>query len=229
MRVHVLQHVAFEGLGTMERWLLARGHRLSWTRLHAGEPLPATAADFDWLIAMGGPMNVYQYRDHPWLGNERRLIGDAVAAGRRVLGVCMGAQLIADALGGKVFQNEEREIGWFPVRAVPGGAASPFRFPAETRAFHWHGDTFSLPTGSTWLAESAGCAHQAFAVGTRVLALQFHLEMTGDEIGRLAKACVGELGAGRYIQPEEALVAGAEDINGAAILLDQLLAALEAG
>jgi GMP synthase-like glutamine amidotransferase len=125
---------------------------------------------FDWLIVMGGPMNVYQYRDYPWLRAERRVIRDAVSANKRVLGVCLGAQLIADALGGKVFQNDHKEIGWFPVSAVPEGADSPFVFPHETTVFHWHGDTVSLPPGGVWLARSPGCEHQAFSVGSRVLA-----------------------------------------------------------
>jgi GMP synthase-like glutamine amidotransferase len=229
VRVQVFQHVPFEGLGAMEAWLQARGHTLSWTRFHAGDRPPATPAAFDWLIVMGGPMNVYQHRDYPWLTAEKRLIGEAIAAGRRVLGVCLGAQLIADALGGKVFQNEEREIGWFPVHAVPSDTASPFRFPAETEVFHWHGDTFSLPAGSTWLAQSAGCAHQAFAVGSRVLALQFHLEMTLAKISPLAHACTGEIGIGRYVQPRERLVVGANEKNAARALLDHQLSALEMG
>jgi GMP synthase-like glutamine amidotransferase len=228
MKVHWLQHVPFEGLGTMEAWLRARGHTLACTRLHAGEVPPADATGFDWLIVMGGPMNIYQHRDHLWLLPEKRLIGAAAAAGKRVLGICLGAQLIADALGGKVFQNAEREIGWFPVRAVTAGAASRFAFPPETTVLHWHGDTFSLPPGSTWLAESEGCAHQAFAAGPRVLGLQFHLEMTAADISRIAQACADELVPGRYMQPAEKLAAGAETHGPAAeALLERLLAALE--
>jgi GMP synthase-like glutamine amidotransferase len=228
MRVHWFQQVPFEGLGAIEGWLRTRGHVLSCTRFHAGEAPPATSEGFDWLIAVGGPMNVYQYRDYPWLRAEKRLLRATVAAGKPVLGLCLGAQLIADALGGKVYQNEEREVGWFPVRAVSDGDASPFRFPAETSVFHWHGDTFSLPPGSTWLAESAGCAHQAFAVGSRVLGLQFHLEMTPVDIGRLTEACGEELKPGRYVQPVGEMIARAKH-DEAAALLDRLLSVLEQG
>lgn len=228
MKIHWFQHAPFEGLGAMEGWLLARGHTLSCTRLHAGETPPTTPDGFDWLIAMGGPMNIYQYRDHPWLRPEKRLIGAAVAAGKRVLGICLGAQLIADALGGKVYQNGEREIGWFPVRAVPDGGSSPFAFPPEARAFHWHGDTFSLPPGSTWLAESDGCAHQAFAIRSRVLGLQFHLEMTPADVIEIARGCADELTAGRFIQTADEMIAGAKEYGAeAARLLDRLLEALE--
>ncbi len=229
MKIHWFQHEPFEDLGAIEGWLLARGHTLSCTRFYAGEAPPPTPGGFDWLVVMGGAMNVYQYRDHPWLWPEKRLIGEAVAAGKRLLGVCLGAQLIADVLGAKVYQNGEREIGWFPVRAVPDGAASPFGFPPETSVFHWHGDTFSLPSGSTWLAESAGCAHQAFAVGSRVLGLQFHLEMTPVEIGRISVACADELTAGPYIQPVDKMIAGSKGSEAAEALLDRLLSLLEHG
>jgi GMP synthase-like glutamine amidotransferase len=229
MKIHWFQHVPFEGLGAIEGWLRARGHTLAGTRFHAGEAPPVNADGFDWLIIMGGPMNVYQYRDHPWLRAERDLIARAVAAGKRVLGVCLGAQLIADALGGKVYQNDEREIGWFPVRSVPDGDASPFKFPPEVMVFHWHGDTFSLPPGSRWLAESAGCPHQAFAVGSRVLGLQFHLEMSAADIGRIAEDCGDELTPARYVQAVERILTQAKDNVSALVLLDRLLSALERG
>jgi len=119
MKIHWFQHVPFEGLGALEGWLLARGHALTCTRFHAGDAPPQSPDGFDWLIVMGGPMNVYQYRDHPWLPAEKRMICETIAAGKRVLGICLGAQLIADALGGKVYQNDEREIGWFSIRAGP--------------------------------------------------------------------------------------------------------------
>jgi len=230
MKVHWFQHVPFEGLGAIEEWLLAHSHTLSCTRFYADESPPVSADAFDWLIVMGGPMNIYQYRAHPWLRSEKRLIGEAIAAGKRVLGVCLGAQLIADVLGGKVYQNGEREIGWFPVRAVPAGASSLFAFPKETPVFHWHGDTFSLPPGSAWLAESDGCAHQAFAVGTHVLGLQFHLEMTAADVSRIAQSCADELTPGRYVQATDMIISQAKE-NGPASskLLGQLLTVLEQG
>jgi GMP synthase-like glutamine amidotransferase len=229
MKIHWFQHVPFEGLGAMEGWLRARGHTLTCTRFHAGDTPPPNPDGFDWLIVMGGPMNVYQHRDHPWLVSEKRLIREAVAAGKRVLGVCLGAQLIADVLGGKVYQNGEREIGWLPVRAVPDQTGSPFRFPHETLVFHWHGDTFSLPPGSTWLANSAGCAHQAFAVGSRVLGLQFHLEMSPDDVSRIAQACAEDLVPGRYVQPARELAGRTKEAGAAAALLDHLLTIMEQG
>jgi GMP synthase-like glutamine amidotransferase len=227
VKIHWFQHAPFEGLGAIEGWLLARGHSLSCTRFHAGEAPPANAKGFDWLIVMGGAMNVYQYRDYPWLLPEKCLISKALAADKRVLGICLGAQLIADSLDAKVYQNGEREIGWFPVRSVPDGAASPFRFPTETKVFHWHGDTFSLPPGSTWLAKSAGCAHQAFAAGSRVLGLQFHLEMTHAEVSSISKADEDKLTPGRFVQTKTKMIAHAKDNRAAAALLHRFLGILE--
>ena len=230
MRIHWFQHVPFEGLGAIEGWLLAHGHTLTCTRFYAGETPPAGVDGFDWLIVMGGPMNIYQYRDYPWLKSEKRVIREAVAGNKRVLGVCLGAQLIADALGGKVYQNAEREIGWFPITAVPEGAASPFVFPAEMTVFHWHGDTFSLPPGGVWLARSEGCENQAFAVGSRVVGLQFHLEMKPDDVSRIAKECPDELVPARYVQTADAIIARASsEGEGTAALLERLLGLLERG
>lgn len=229
MKIHWFQHVAFEGLGLMEPWLRARGHEITATRWWAGEVAGAEAAECQWLIVMGGPMNIYQHRDHPWLVAEKAAIAAAVARGARVLGVCLGAQLLADVMGGKVMQNAEREIGWWPVRAVAEGAGSRYAFPVEATVLHWHGDTFTLPPGATRLAESAGCAQQAFAWGERVLALQFHLEMGGAAVAEIAAGCGNELaGGGRWVQPAEALKAGAyEHAQAASKLLARLLAAQE--
>lgn len=180
MRIHWLQHADFEGLGSMEAWLVGRGHSLSGTRLQHGEALPEPAA-FDALIVMGGPMNIYEYQAHPWLRTEKALIRAAIAQGRRVLGICLGAQLIADVLGGPVTRNAEPEIGWLPLRLTDEGRVHPLLagLPETFISFHWHGDTYALPPGATRLIDSAACVQQAFAWdGSRVLGLQFHPEVT---------------------------------------------------
>ena len=230
MKVHWFQHVEFEGLGLIEPWLRARGHEVTATRWWAGERAGAEAAECDWLIVMGGPMNIYQHRDHPWLPAEKAVIAAAIARGARVLGVCLGAQLIADVLGGKVMQNAECEIGWWPVRADAGGRDERYVFPAEATVLHWHGDTFTLPHGARRLAWSEGCAQQAFAWGERVLALQFHLEMDAAATAGIARACADELvGGGRWVQPAEKIAAGAAEHGAeAARLLERLLLAMEA-
>lgn len=224
MKIHWFQHAPFEGLGAIEPWLLKHGHILTRTRFHEGETAPSNVERFDWLVVMGGPMNIYQYRDHPWLRAEKRVIREAVAANKRVLGVCLGAQLIADALGGKVYQNSEKEIGWFPVAPVPEGDESPYKIPDETLVFHWHGDTFTLPPGGVWLARSEACEHQAFSVGRNVLGLQFHPEMTPDDVARIVKACADDLTPGKFVQSAEGMLArAATDGEAGLALLDSLL------
>jgi GMP synthase-like glutamine amidotransferase len=115
LNIHYFQHSPSEGLGEIEPWARRRRHSISATRFDLGET-PPSLEFVDWLIVMGGAMNVYEHRSHPWLVSEKRFLADALAAGKTVLGICLGAQLIADALGGKVVQNSEIEIGWFPVR-----------------------------------------------------------------------------------------------------------------
>ena len=186
MRVHWLQHAEHEGLGCIEPWLRERGHRVAATRLQRGEELPHVD-DFDWLIAMGGPMNIYEHDRHPWLIREKFLIRDACVKKKKVLGICLGAQLVADVLGGPVTQSREQEIGWFDVTLDAEAEKSPLfgGFPQRFAAFHWHGDTFAYPPGSTPLMRSEACERQAFSWGQgRVLGLQFHLEVELDDARR---------------------------------------------
>ncbi len=229
LRIRWLQHVAFEGLGSIEPWAVARGHTLGRTRLHAGDALPKPA-DFDWLIVMGGPMGVGDEAQFPWLADEKRFLRETIVAGKTVLGVCLGAQLLAAALGAPVRRNPHREIGWFPIRLVDGAGASPLAagWPSEFEAFHWHGDTFDLPTGAVPLAQSAACAQQAFAFGPRVLALQFHLETTPEAARALVENCPADLAPGPFVQNPATLLASAESFDRINGMMRRTLAALEA-
>lgn len=206
MKVQVLQHVPFEGPGSMAAWLAARKLEVGCTRLYAGDPLPR-ARQIDALIALGGPMSVNDESRLAWLRPEKQLVRDAVARGIPVLGICLGAQLIASALGARVYPGAAKEIGWFPVQGLPPAApgARGFRFPPECLAFHWHGETFDLPPGAVRLASSAACENQAFQLGQRVLALQFHLETTPASAAALIEHCRGELTPGPWVQTEDAL------------------------
>jgi GMP synthase-like glutamine amidotransferase len=208
-RVQILQHVPFEGPANLDPWLRARGASLATARLWLGEPPPAPEA-FDALVVLGGPMNADDEARFPWLADEKRAIERAIAAGRRVLGVCLGAQLVARVLGAKVTRNREVEIGWFPVERSPGAEASPVgrALPARAEVFHWHGDTFGLPDGALRLASSAACDEQAFVWEERVLALQFHLETSREAARALVEHCGDELVPGRFVQPREEILAG---------------------
>lgn len=208
MRIHCLQHVPFEGPAAIADWAAARGHLLSLTRLYAGEKLPGIE-EYDWLLIMGGPMNIYQERQYPWLKEEKACIDRALAAGKTLLGICLGAQLLADRLGSPVYAGPEREIGWWPLRLTEAGRRSLLfgDLDQTLSAYHWHGDTFDLPAGATCLASSAVCAQQAFLYDQRVLGLQFHFEVTQQAVRRLIDHCGDEIVAGRYVQSAEQMLA----------------------
>jgi GMP synthase-like glutamine amidotransferase len=210
MRAHYLQHVPFEGLGSIATWLGSAEYEIGHTRLFESAELPALD-ELDLLVVMGGPMSVNDEAAYPWLADEKRFIGRAIAADKPVLGVCLGAQLIASSLGARVYPNRHKEIGWHPVQGIPLSDASGFQFPAMLDVFHWHGETFELPPGAVHLARSAGCEHQAFQLGKSVIGLQFHLETTPQSAKALVQNCRDELVASQYVQSEEEILAAGPD------------------
>lgn len=206
MKIHYFQHVPFEELGIIRQWAEIHKHSLSATRFFTQDSIPVVA-DIDMLIVMGGPMGVCENHHYPWLTAEIQFIQEMIRQKKKVLGICLGAQLIASALGAKVFPNAYKEIGWFPVVLTPSGREFyPFKsFPAQFTAFHWHGDTFELPDGSSWLAESEACRHQAFSFEEHVLGLQFHIEVTPANVESLIQHCGSELQEAKFIQSENQL------------------------
>lgn len=210
MRANYLQHVPFEGPGSIEPWLAAAGYELTRTPLYATTDLPAAKA-VDFLVVMGGPMSVNDEDRFPWLAPEKRLIREVIESGKPVLGICLGAQLIANAMGASVYRNPVKEIGWFPIRAVAAGDGSVFSLPPSATVFHWHGETFDLPAGAVRLAESDGCRNQAFQLGRAAIGLQFHLETTPESARELIAHCRAELVPAPYIQTEEEILAAGPD------------------
>lgn len=156
MRAHYLQHVPFEGLGSIGPWLEATGYELTHTRFFESTDLPESKA-IDLLVIMGGPMSVNDEERFPWLVQEKQFVREVIESGKPVLGICLGAQLIASAMGGKVFANPVKEIGWFPIHADNTADSAMFGFPLSETVFHWHGETFDLPPGAMRLAKSEGC------------------------------------------------------------------------
>lgn len=215
MRIHYLQHVPFEGLASIEQWAIKKNHILSVTKFYNGDALPSVD-DFDWLIVMGGPMNIYEHNKYPWLTEEKHFIEEAIKSNKVVIGICLGSQLIADVLGSKVYKGQEKEIGWHPIQVTKEAQESAVfaSLPESFNVFHWHGDTFDLPPGAVRLAYSEVCANQAFIYGERVLGLQFHLESTKDSVREIIENCTSEVVAGKYIQkPQEMLARDADFSN----------------
>ena len=208
MRIHYLQHVPFEGLGSIEPSLAEKGSILSSTRLYADPAFPETQS-FDGLIVMGGPMGIYDEDGYPWLTDEKSFIGEAIESGKWVLGICLGAQLIANVLGAKVYKNRYKEIGWFDIAITPemGSTILHGSIPSPLKVFHWHGDTFDLPTGAVNIASSEACRHQGFILDNRILALQFHLETTPESARALIKNSRDELDNSKYVQSEKEMLA----------------------
>lgn len=205
MRAHYLQHVPFEGLGSIEPWLQNAGYEISSTQFFNSGILPEIE-DIDLLIVMGGTMSANDETEYPWLVKEKEFIRSTIEAEKPVLGICLGAQLIAHAMGGEVYPNTVKEIGWFPIEAVKSGSNSVFQFPKELEVFHWHGETFQLPKGAVQTAKSKACDNQAFQIGSHVIGLQFHLETTPASAQAIVKNCKAELVEGRYIQSEAAIL-----------------------
>jgi GMP synthase (glutamine-hydrolysing) len=195
-KVYVLQHHAAENLGTISDAL--EGAALAWqyVRIYDGHPVPADMKGAGGLIVMGGPMGVYQTERYPFLKDEMTLIQDAVKQGRPVLGICLGAQIVAAALGAKVEKNPRgKEIGWYPVKLEAAAKDDRiFKGIVETiTPFHWHGDFFELPPGATSLATSDQTPCQAFRHGTSVYGLQFHIEVTRESVEQMSAAFAREL------------------------------------
>lgn len=226
MRIHSLEHAPFEGPGRIAAWAAERGHALTRTALYDGE-VPPALGDFDLLVVVGGPMSIHEHRTHPWLAVEKRFLAEAIRERKPILGICLGAQLLADVLGGKVFQNSEKEIGWFPVRMLD--RSPPFAaFPERLTVMHWHGDTFTIPGGARRVAESDACANQAFVHGDRVVGLQFHIELEKVGVEDLTAASLDEAGRAPYIQTREQLLAPPPETEPCTPALYALLDALAA-
>jgi GMP synthase-like glutamine amidotransferase len=224
VRLHYLQHVPFEDPAGVLLWAEERGISVSSTKLYENGLFPAHDS-FDLLVVMGGPMSANKEDRYGWLAAEKRFIADAIKEEKRVLGICLGAQLIASALGARVYKNRCREIGWFPVaRTESSLSLSPFSaLPRQFIAFHWHGETFDIPHGAVHAAATVACEHQAFMYGNRTIGLQFHIESTAESIVHLVSNCRDELDGSQYVQSAEKILAGESNLGPMRMMLDAFL------
>ncbi len=227
MRLHSLEHEPFEGLANIEVWAKKKGHSITRTLFFNNEE-PPEIDDFDWLFIMGGSMNIYEEEKFPWLKDEKNFIAKAIECKKIVLGICLGAQLIADVLGGKVSRNRYTEIGWFPVTLTNEARNSPTfgSLPPEFIPFHWHGDTFDIPPGAARMAQSAACANQAFECG-KTIGIQFHLEYSSKSIDLMFGNCGNEMVNGRYIQKPDEIISQINNVVKTRSLLNILLGNME--
>jgi GMP synthase-like glutamine amidotransferase len=212
MHMHVVRHVPFEGPALIAEWAAQRGFEVT-DSLSFTEQYPSLDK-LDLLVVLGGPMAADDHAGNPWLAAEKHYLSEALTAGRRVLGICLGAQLIVDVAGGAVRRGQRAEIGFFPVRHTEAAVADSVlsAFPDGLVVGHWHGDTFDVPPDASTALSSEVTPNQAFTLnGGRVVALQFHLEWTREALMALIDGAADELGSGGpYVWSASALLDGIE-------------------
>jgi len=201
MIFHCLEHESFETPGLIAEWIKDRSHHLIFTRFYEEDHLLPEPESFDALVIMGGPMSIHDEKDFSWLKKEKQLIAAAIRQKKKLLGICLGSQLIAHVLGARVYPNMEKEIGLLPIYWTRDAEQFFTHLSGSSLVFHWHGDTFDLPPGAKHLACSEGCSNQAFLVEGIALGLQFHLEVTPPMVSEMIAAGADDLVAAPYIQP----------------------------
>ena len=202
MRALVIKHIDCEGLGTLEDVFARHGIGVTLGHPYRGEPLPDVAG-YQVLVVLGGPMGVYERERYSFIDAEAELVRQAVAREIPTLGICLGSQIVADALGGRVTRHSAKEIGAMSVVLTPEGAIDPLFQGLDPLlpVFQWHGDTFSIPPGAVRLASSPIAANQAFRHGRRTYGLQFHLEVTIDMVTTWLAEYAAEI-ASEHLDPQ---------------------------
>ncbi|WP_430901505.1 MULTISPECIES: type 1 glutamine amidotransferase [unclassified Paraflavitalea] len=210
LRIICIQHVSFEGPGTIALWAQINGHSFQTMLASTIKEWPSLHS-FDWLIVMGGPMAVYEEEQLPWMKAEKAFIRAAIDAEKILLGICLGSQLIASALGAKVYPHHTKEIGWFSVNINSEEINNPFaHFTYQVPFFHWHGDTFDLPTNAKLLASTEQCKHQAFSMGSSILGIQFHPEVDSALVAAMVAHGLDELKEDKFVQSSHQILAFAD-------------------
>ena len=201
--IHYFQHVPYEDLGCITDWAKENKYLISSTKFYQNDELPELD-EIDWLIIMGGHMSAFDEEKYPWLVDEKNFINKAIENKKVVIGVCLGSQILAEVLGANVYPNKEKEIGFYPVTLSDEAERNEIfkLLPKTMDVFHWHSDTYDLPSGSVLLASSQGCKNQAFIKDNRIVGLQFHLEISKKTIEDLINNNRHDLTDGKFIQWE---------------------------
>ncbi len=226
MRLHLLEHDPIDiRRNNITIWAEKKGYSVGSSDVFKGAKLPPLK-DFDWLIVLGGSQHAWQEQEHPWLAAEKKYISEALSQDKIMLGICFGAQLLAEALGGRVFSNQKEEIGWYEVTVSAEGEKSFLlkNVPPMFLTFHWHSDHFTLPPGCTRLAFSEPTANQAYtADNSRVAGLQFHPEYTIEMIRYFATDYGHEWQKDQYVAGKEAVLSQSKQITQTYWLMERLL------
>jgi GMP synthase-like glutamine amidotransferase len=227
MRWHCIQHLPDEGPGHAADWLTAHGHSLTYSHVFEPEVMFPALNEFDSLLILGGAMSVHDENKFPWLRAEKAFLREVLRAGKITLGICLGAQLLAEALGAEVKPNHEPEIGFWTVRFSTKALEHPLLrgWPEKAAVLHWHSDTFTVPPGAMRVGMSAGCATQGFVWGDGIIGLQFHPEMTVEMVEQLMQNENHEqAGEEQFVQTAEQIRAKLKSVWKGRKLLEALLA-----
>lgn len=224
MNIHALVNYSVADLGTILEWIEKKGHQVTTTNVYENTNFP-DVVDFDMLIILGGMMGAYEEEEYPWLINEKQFIIETIEANKAVLGICLGSQLIAEVLGGKVYPHQHEEIGWWPVTFfdkvdeydIFQGLSKKLPF------FQYHSDTFDLPNGAVRLAESEATKNQAYIYKDRVVGLQFHPEFSEGKIKKIVELFGKKISPGPYTQSPEEFLKEKENFTNAKKFLFRLL------
>ena len=233
LNICILQHVPFESAGTILPYFEGKGHQVWVVHCYKPHQLPLVE-NLDLLVIMGGPMSVHDIKKYSYLVNVKEFIKESIRQNKWVLGICLGAQLVAEALGAEVGPNRTKEIGWYPVWQTPTASRSWLAdvLPWQFTCLHWHGDTFEIPEGAVHVAGSHVCENQAFVWNGRVIGLQFHLEFTPESTQKLIDRSRRELAErdgdkGQWIQTGQQMTSDRAMFDAANTIMAGLLAHIE--
>lgn len=207
LNIHYYQHVNHEGPGVIQNWCYDNGHNMTRTNFRVNDDIPNPDL-YDVLIIMGAHFSVHDTDKYPWLIKEKRSIDRALNDGKKVLGICLGAQLIAEVLGAEVKKSEFKELGWHKIKFSKEGMNSKLfnHYPQIHDMFHWHGETFNLPDNCMLVAESEACQNQIFQYGELAVGFQCHPELSEYHIGRMLEKSSDCLTDGKYVNSKEEIL-----------------------